>query len=310
MQQRIVSIKTVSLGKRVDKSIISGVSRTIGSSFDSKTKSIKIGISEEEQRVLLPPIIGTNPESTNWETKRNDWFANLKIQVDPIDGLELNIATTKRKVELNGQTIEVDYPVAPIDYIKYKQALATTNLVADSPEKALGESKLYYIEDKHLASEKQFKVNQYQDGIEAAYLRLTQFNTTTNKFVKEDDINAVLRAYGYNPLIMTDFDKKAKIIEFKEQDKITAKSEYSMTNCKFYNTVNDPDLAIIGLIYSCLTNGVMKRLGDYVVDGFDESKILGKTIKECVVFMKDQANSVAVMRYKDLNTKRNEAPLT
>ena len=83
--------------------------RRIGSVFDS-TGSLLTGLSLDEQKRILPSVIGMSPTDMGWANKVRKFYAELTIEV-PQNGVELNI------------TLDEDgNPVAPMEYVKFRFA--------------------------------------------------------------------------------------------------------------------------------------------------------------------------------------------
>lgn len=303
-QKKEICIKMSEPAKRIPKELHSGIAKSIGSSWKSGTTTLLKGISDLEVEYLLPNIIGVKPQSTQWEDAVEKWFANLNIKVDPITGTTLNVATSEKIVNVRDEKMTVQYPVNVVDYIKYKYCLAHKN-VGNDKDIARGQKKTFYIEDKNIVREELASIREICDKIDREYLKLTE-KDSEKKFIKVKSIDAIIRSFGENPLIMSDFDKIEKIESYKDNDKRQVNQDKSDQNVKFLTLVKDPDLEYKGFILACLTNNILTQRGEYIVDSDKNDIILGTSIDAAVQWLKDGANSSNSIHYKSLLQQRTQ----
>ena len=229
--------------------------RRIGSVFTGSGDIIR-GLTFAEQKKLLPEILGMDSTDPSFGRAAKEFYLNLTVEV-PMGGVDLEIGLD-----------EEGYPLNLMDFVRYKFALAHPYVVAEESELSASKKHQYYISDtrRELKEAKlglDIRKNAYKE-----YIKLTD---------SSDRMNQVLFVYGFKPDTMKNEEKELQLEELLEDN-----PQY------FMDVVGDKNLEMVALINQCLTNEVIRKVGNTILDG-DVS--LGDSMEEAVVFLKDKKNS-------------------
>lgn len=229
--------------------------RKIGSVFTAGGDVVR-GLSLAEQKALLPEIIGVSPTDVSFTRAVKDFYVNFSIDV-PKGGVDLEVG-----VDNDGT------PYNLLDYIKYKFVLAHP-YVAKTEEELSGSKRLkYFIQDKN------------KELIEAS-VNLQVRKKAYKEFIKisEDEakMDLVLRVYGERPEKMDIKEKELTLESMQEEDPD-----------RFLEVALDKDLEMVSLINECLSKEILRKVGNSILDG---DSVLGDSMEETILFLKDKKNS-------------------
>jgi hypothetical protein len=201
---------------------------------------------------------------------------------------------------------EVDYPDVPLHYIKWKQAEVSYK-VAKNREEGRGGTKSFFIDDKDAVKAKAIEQRKSIDQIDRAYLDLTEIDDN-NRYKNSSSIRYIILSKGKNPRVMDDDDKIQFLNGLKEEAvKFITEENFKHTQTPFWQIVKDPDLKRRAMIMQLLSDGYIQKQGDYFVDADNPELIIGKDLDSAVGFLKDDANSTHIVKYKNILKQIDEA---
>jgi hypothetical protein len=274
--------------------------KRIGSKFDKDTKDVLIGLTEQEREIILPKVIvndRTN-KGLDWNIKVRDYYSNLTIDVPyGEEGRELNISTKKQKVtNLEGEVVEFDYPIAPADYIIWKQCLADSTVATTKHELRNKENFTFYLVDTNEDKRLKLQLRDDEDTLDTMYLKLVS-KDENGEFKKKAEVDACLRLLGSNPSMYEDLEKKDELSTYKNSSKDSLKEGVKLKDTLFYRVLNDEDLSIKSIIMVYVEAGILEQEGTYYREPQSDT-IIGSDLNQAVNFMKDSNNSELVTKMK------------
>jgi len=224
------------------------------------------GITPKEEKELMQGILDVSPEHVDWPRYSKKFWAEMTIPVG-FTGVELEVGVN-----------EDGSPLSIMDYLKYKFALKHPHVALTKEEMDKDSAKRFYIQD--LTREDKVKNTEIQ------------FNKDADKeFIKlssnPKNMKRVLRLLSStNPDRMTDEQVENALYEIKN----------SKTK-KFLKIAKDKNLEIKAEIEEMVTASVLRKIGNQIIF-IDE--VLGDTLDDAVVFLKDKKNSgtLTILRAK------------
>lgn len=109
------------------------VSKSIGSEFKPGTRDCIRGLNPVQERIILPDILGLQPQDSQFPQKAREYWADMSIKPTK-EGMKLNIATETIKTVINGKEVEYDNPIAPEDYMIYQIAVQSSKVASNPAE--------------------------------------------------------------------------------------------------------------------------------------------------------------------------------
>lgn len=144
----------------------------LGSGYDSNTSDVLRGLDFEEEKLLLPPIIGCSATSFEFNEKAKSFWSNIDIPI-PIEGRRLNITCRKQKVLIDGKETELEIPVSPLDYIYWKFAQKHSEVAPSFEECKNFKGYNFYIEDIGAEQKTKMVSLELKNKARLKYLQLT-----------------------------------------------------------------------------------------------------------------------------------------
>jgi hypothetical protein len=227
--------------------------RRVGSVFDKNGNLIK-GLSLDEQKRILPSIIGMSSNDPGWSNAVRRFYAEMSIEV-PQNGVELDISLAD-----DGE------PNAPMDYVKFRFA-ANHPHVAEEEDADINGTRYYFYDPK---KDEQIRVAETRQKKEA-YKNLI--------LVCEDEVRManVLKAYGK---VTSEFTRDQMELELEDL--------CDMDPAEFIRVSNDKDLEFVALINDCLDNSVLRKSGNTYLYG---DEVLGEDQEQAIRALKLKRNS-------------------
>ena len=295
VKPKIVKVKQTAPFAIIPEDIKSDITKRIGAKWKRGTRQQLIGLDEVEQLTILPHVLGVKPTSDRWDEEKRRYFANLSIQVDYEGGKEFNVATEKRRMEVNGKWEEIDFPVNPTDYIMWKQCLVD-NSVANSEEQ-IGEGTFsFYLIDEVTEQRKRAAKRKTKEAIETVYLKLVA-QDDKDEYKNAKKIEYILWTDGSNPIGWTPDMRHMAIEDIKDRSIAQAEDEgRTPDETDLVKMVNDPHLTSKAFVYKLLQNGILELQGDVIVDK-ETGNVLGRTYLEAAVFLEDANNTQLRQKY-------------
>lgn len=301
-KSKIVAIKQTDSFTLIPKDLRKEFVKRIGSRFDRNTSDVLMGLNIEERQYILPEVIIVNEKNMNLDmaTKYREFYADLMIDVPQgKDGVKLNIATYPKDVTVNGKTEKVDFPVAPLDYIKWKQCLVDDRVASSEHDlKHLNTIvHTFLLVDDNIEKDNAIRLQSLMDELDRSYLELTELNADKTGLKKEPKVNAILRLLGKNPTL---YDVNLKINELstsRNEAKVMVRDGVDLKKIPFYSIVKDQDLGVKSHIIVLVTAGILEQQGSSYRDPTNDM-VLGNTIEETVNYFKNDANTEHVAKMK------------
>lgn len=231
--------------------------RPIGASYNKYGTVLK-GIEGEEERKVMPEILGISANDLSFNKKCEEFWYNISIQVKHGSGTKLNI------------TVRDGVPLYPLDYIKWKFALVHKQVAKTENSLEGNPYALFYIFDPISAQTLQISELKIRNDAKLKYLELIQDEA------KVDAVIAVLTDYK-NPSILSK-EEKELILE----DRSSKKAE------EFIKVVTDKKLIMKAFVYRAISAGVFKQSGSRLM--YDEV-ILGENLDSTVAFLHSKEGS-------------------
>lgn len=226
---------------------------------------IRTGLTLEEEKKIMPQIVHISPEDFSFRPRVQDYFKNLTLVIPPSygsedDGLKLEIG------------LENGVPINPIDYVKYKFAIANPTVTSDESGIRNGNTK-YIIIDPKKKLQKDAQELDYRKKAYKEYIKLCENEGKLNMVcsILSDEIGVV------------NAKKTAKEVKEINLEKFVQRSPD-----RFMSIVLDGDLPIKSFIEECIRFNVLKKIGTAVINGNEQ---IGGSIEEAVFYLKDKANS-------------------
>lgn len=229
--------------------------RKIGSVFTASGDIVK-GLTFAEQKEYLPEIIGISPTDAEFGRACKEYYLNLTVEV-PMAGLDLEVGLD-----------EGGHPLSIIDYVKYKFLLAHPYVAKEEDELDGNKRLKYYISDGR---------KELMQASADLVLRKKAYKEYIKLSDNDDRMNMVLHVYGYNPAKLTKDEKDLQLEELQEDN-----PEYFIDIC------TDKNLEMVALINQSLSLEALRRVGNSILDG---DIVLGDSMEEAVLFLKDKKNS-------------------
>jgi len=224
------------------------------------------GFDPEDEKKYMQEVLDVSPDHGDWPKHSKQFWADLTIPVG-FTGVELEIGKDD-----NGK------PLSIMDYIKYNFALRHPHVALTKEEMNKDYSKRFYIQD--LSREDKVKNNSIQFKKDA-----------DKEFIKASSnpksMKRILRLMSdVNPDRMTSEQIENALYEIK-----------NTSPKKFIRVAIDKNLELKAEIEEMVSAGVLRKIGNQVIF-IDE--VLGDTIDDAVVHLKDKKNSgkLTILRAK------------
>ncbi len=224
------------------------------------------GFDLADEKKFMQGILDVNPDHVDWPKHSKTFWAELTIPVG-FTGVELEIGKND-----DGNPINV------MDWIKYNFALKHPHVALTKGEMDSDFNKRFYIQD--LSRDDKVKNNAIKVKKDA-----------DKEFIKVSsdlkNMKRILRILSnINPDRMTEDQVENNLYELKNKDPK-----------KFIRIATDKNLELKAEIEELVSAGVLRKIGNQVIF-IDE--VLGDTIEDTVVYLKDKKNSgkLTILRAK------------
>lgn len=243
----------------VPKDMQDEVIKRVGSEFRPGTRDCIRGLSPEEERVILPNIVGLNPTDQQFPARVRDYWADYSV-MPTVEGIKLNIATEQREATVNGTKVMLDLPINEEDYITYKFCMQSSKVAKTKEQLSnLGQYDFYLV---NLEEEKEKAMSEFtiKKDSDIAFGRLV------TKFPEnEDKVNWILqmikKPQEHFSESMSQIEKEMMLSKKKDESPVL-----------FLNIANDVDLEQKAFLSKAIAFGIMTIEG---YDYFNGDKNLG-----------------------------------
>lgn len=221
------------------------------------------GLTDEEQRKLLPNFIGVSPEADDFQKQVNNFYRELTVDV-PSGGRTLEVGVDENGVPYNEE-----------DYIIYKFAKAHPLVSKDKEEAQGNRTKKFFFYSPEKETKKINKHNKYKTK---AYIELS-------KIEERSELDMYAR-------ILT--DSRPEYLSTEQVENLL--TDFIDNDPKeFVLATKDKFVGLRSEVYDMLNYDVIEKSGSQYLF-VDE--ILGQTVDEIVNFMRDDRNSGVVVRMR------------
>ena len=224
------------------------------------------GLSPKEEKELMEGILDVSPDHVDWPKHSKMFWADMTIPVG-FTGVELEVGVN-----------EDGTPISIMDYLKYKFALKHPHVALTEEEMNGDFSKRFYIQDLSREDKVKNTQIQFKKDADKEFIKLSS---------NPKNMKRVLRLLSdSNPDRLTDEQVENALYEIKN----------SKTK-KFLKIAKDKNLEIKAEIEEMVTASVLRKIGNQIIF-IDE--VLGDTLDDAVVFLKDKKNSgtLTILRAK------------
>jgi len=253
---KIVTIK-VKPNPRIPAEVWVDTKAYLGSGYDSETNDVLRGLTLDEEKVLLPNLVGCTADSPDFNDKTRHFWNNIDMEVDATLGRKLNVTTELKDVEFlrNGVKVKekMEIPRNPIDYINYRLALKHSEVAGSLAECKARKQFQFYIEDLHAETKSKAEALVIRNKARAKYLEIAGGE------VKDD---AVLRAIAVamkDVHNMTIPSSKDGLLIFIEE--ISEKYPEAFTS-----TASDPHLKDRAFVMELLNYNIITSVANSIFD--------------------------------------------
>jgi hypothetical protein len=250
--------------------------RAVGPYF--KEKATGTGLSFDEQKLLLPGILGIEHIDRDFRKAVNNHYDNLVIAI-PHNGLKLQISLINDNEVLS----ETNKPLNIQDYIKWRFIEGHPEVAGDLNEAArLSVIKKFYIHDPDKVSKEAVDINTLEDKATNVYMKY-----------KDDKIklDQLLTMLGINIKGMKHEDKVLKLKQFSKKDvKYVNELDQKAAFDNFIKVAEDRDMEYKYLIQELIGAQHLQRVGSNIVYKETGDK-LGDSMEDAVLHLKNAKNS-------------------
>ncbi len=257
--------------------------RGIGPYF--KDKATATGLSFEEQRLLLPELLGIESTDKDFRRTVNRFFDELVTSV-PKEGLKLQIGLEDDSRPLG----EGNMPLNIMDFIKYRHIRGHRDVALSGSEAQKTFGKRFYIHDPESVSQGAISLNKLEDDAMVVYMKYK------DDAIKTDQILTML---GVNIRYLKHDDKILKLKELSQKNHKFNDMEQKDAFDRFIKISQDKDLEYKYLIQEMIGAQYLKRVGNNIL--YTESgKTVGVNMEDAVLYFKNPKNS------RELNMMKSE----
>ena len=251
----------------------------VGSEWKSGTSDVLRGLSSDEERIVLPAIIGIEPSSPNWDSKTAEYWADFSLRV-PHEGLVFNIWQGENNLPSLANVK---------DWIAYRFCVLSSKVAVSEDEYSNRDIYPFYIEDNREIVKKKTEKLAIRKEADLEFLKLfkkdakgrldiLKINWVMEMFKKHD---STLGSYKDMP----DDLKEIYIDEQKDKDAIT-----------FLQIIRDDKLEERAFISECVSLGYVNHVGNAYYNG-DEK--MGDNMDESILYLRDAKHSSVLLSLKE-----------
>lgn len=255
--------------------------RNIGPYWAHKTSAS--GLTFEEQRILMPEVIGIEPTDKDFRRAVTDFFHNFGTKI-PENGVRLEISLQDDSKPLAPDNL----PINIKDYLSYRHLKEHYEVAQDQSEAQRYQHKKFYIMDPDGITKDAIQINELEDKATVVYMKF-----------KEDTIklDQILTMLGVN---INKMSNEAKLLKFKtlskrneELNEIEQREAFD----KFITTSEDKDLEYRYLIQEMVGAQYLKKVGT-AIHWMESGEVIGQDMDAAVMYFRNPKNS------RDLNLMR------
>jgi len=296
---------------KANQKVLSEEPRRLGSAESAVKKMLG---NAEEQKAIMPSVIGADPQSLDWTKRLENYWNSLAVDI-PSGGKDLEIGFNyefntnnqiiKSNIESLSATVKTikddktlaEYvedkldesekykygtPINPQDYSLYRYCLVYGD-VANTIEDVEKSPRIrFYLHSETKIKEERKKQHEVTKAATALYLKVIGDEKTMDNVI-------------YAMKIADKLEKDAD-----ENDKaILLDSEWKKDPKKFIEIAKDKNLESKGNIEKLISGQILKRLpnSEIIVDNNDPEIVLGNNLDEAISYINNEKNKSKVTEY-------------
>lgn len=227
------------------------------------------GLSQEQERELLPEIIGVSPDDNDFSERARKYWAEMTIDV-PQEGHQLQVPIYPEGQTPDPQDAHVE------DWIKYHWAKDHPQVADSRSEAEANVNKRFFIYDPEREAARENKESKMR---QKAYMELAKASEN------EDKLDVLVRVLtDQNPSRLSNQEKENVL-----DTKLNNEPE------EFIQAATDEDLAIRGFIMDAVEYEVLNKIGNQIMY---QDEVIADSIDEAVAWAKNDRNSGTVQEIK------------
>lgn len=270
----------------------------IGSSFAPNSKSHLSGLSFEEEELLLPSILGTDPKDIKWRNTVQNYWSSISVQV-PSDGLGTDSLFGKVlewEIEFSDSRLADRYDKASLtekgfisskaltsknddgtfkariligieDYVLFRYCLVYGR-VANSAKDAMKSNRIFfYLYSKNEETKAEHTLFELRKKAREKFYSILE---------DEGKLDGILRLFKISPEILESLEKKhiileQKLVEFPKE---------------FIDYVSDSHLAVKAFIFKAVDRGIIHNPAhtESYYYGDNKEVLIGSTLENAVLY--------------------------
>lgn len=227
------------------------------------------GLSQEEERKLLPEIIGVSPDDNDFSERARKYWAELTIDV-PQEGHQLNVPVYESGEIPDPQDPHVE------DWIKYQWAKDHPQVAKSRQEAEANINKRFFIYDPEREAKRENKESKMR---QKAYIELAKASENEQK------MDVLVR-------VLTD-QKPEKLSNTEKENVLDTKVNSDPE--EFISAATDDNLAIRGAIMDAVEHEVLNKIGNQIMY---QDEVIADSMDEAIAWFKNDRNSGTVQEIK------------
>lgn len=233
------------------------------------------GLSQEEERELLPEVIGVSPDDNDFSERARKYWAELTIDV-PQEGHQLNVPVYPEDEIPDPQDPHVE------DWIKYQWAKDHPQVAKSRQEAEANINKRFFIYDPEREAKRENRESKMR---QKAYMELAKASENEQK------MDVLVR-------VLTD-QRPEKLSSTEKENILDTKVNNDPE--QFISAATDDNLAIRGAIMDAVEHEVLNKIGNQIMY---QDEVIADSMDEAIAWFKNDRNSGTV---QEIKAKLNEA---
>lgn len=248
--------------------------KTIGPYW--KGRVVGTGLTYQEQRLLLPYVIGVEAEDKDFRKQVELYYHEILTKVPP-QGLKLEIGLEDDSQPLSDHNL----PLNIQQYVIYRHAIGHPKMAQNLSEAERNPIKSLYIHDPEQVSNTDIQLSILEDQAIASYFKY-----------KDDEVKVdqILTMLGVSVKGLSLPEKAIRLKGFTKKDAAKGDLENQADFTRFIDICEDPDLMLKYLIQEMVGAQILERQGTTIFIK-ESGEPLGANAKEAVLFLKNPKNS-------------------
>lgn len=233
------------------------------------------GLSQEEERELLPEIIGISADDNDFSERARKYWAEMTIDV-PQEGHQLRVPMYPEGETPDPQDAHVE------DWIKYQWAKDHPQVADTRSEAEANINKRFFIHDPEKEAARENKASQMR---RKAYMELSKAAEN------EDKLDVLVR-------VLTD-QQPHRLSKAEKENILDTKLQNDPK--EFVSAATDKNLAVRGVIMDAVEYEVLNKIGNQIMY---QDEVIADSMDEAVAWFKNDRNSSVV---QEIRAKIKEA---